>query len=97
MKKIVDIYRCAKKEGAYIFLEKGKSTDELPKALTEQTGRLELAMTLLLTPDKKLAQADVRKVIESLEKQGFYLQLPPQPEGYMQTIQNDKLTTKPVS
>ncbi|WP_086931054.1 YcgL domain-containing protein [Agarilytica rhodophyticola] len=96
MKKIVDIYRCKKKEGAYIYLAKGSSIDELPQALLEQTGKLELAMTMLLTPEKKLARADVAKVLESLDSQGFYLQMPPAPESYMQQIANDKLTQKPI-
>lgn len=96
MKKIVDIYRCKKKDGAYIYMEKGVAIDSLPKALLEQTGALELAMTMLLTPEKKLARADISRVLESLENQGFYLQMPPVAESYMQQIQNDKLTQKPV-
>jgi uncharacterized protein len=38
------------------------------------------AMVLLLTPEKKLARVSVEKVVESLETQGYYLQLPPRNE-----------------
>jgi uncharacterized protein YcgL (UPF0745 family) len=34
-------------------------------------------MELDLFPDKKLAQANAKEVIEKLNDQGFYLQLPP--------------------
>jgi len=35
---------------------------------------------LVLTPEKKLARTTAEKIIESLEIQGYYLQLPPRPE-----------------
>ncbi len=53
MKKIVDVYRCKKKEGAYIYIEKGFDLETLPEALRVQTGALEQAMTIVLTPEKK--------------------------------------------
>ena len=37
-------------------------------------------MVLLLSPEKKLARVSVEKVIENLEAQGFYLQMPPRGE-----------------
>jgi uncharacterized protein YcgL (UPF0745 family) len=52
-------------------------------------------MVLLLTPGKKLAHATVEKVAESLETQGFYLQLPPRndrdPEAERLRALNSKL------
>ena len=69
--------------------------DELA-LLQEQMGSMELAMTMLLTEDKKLARAEASKVVAAIEDQGFYLQLPPGPDAYMQNIPNDKLTSKPV-
>ncbi|HEY5141109.1 MAG TPA: YcgL domain-containing protein [Methylococcales bacterium] len=43
-------------------------------------GKMEFVMTLKLTPELKLAREDAGKVIESLKKQGFFVQLPPQKE-----------------
>ncbi len=96
MKKIVDIYRSKKKDGAYIYVEKGKDLKTLPEALLQQTGHLDLAMTLLITPDKKLSNANAKNVLAAIDENGFYLQLPPQAEGYMQAMQNDKLTNRPI-
>jgi len=91
MSVIVDIYRSKKKEGAYLYVRKGYELQDLPTALVQQFGKGEFAMKLLLTPEKKLASADVEKVMASVLEQGFYLQLPPKPETYMQRIPNDKM------
>ena len=76
-KKICAIYRCSKKEGMYIYVDKEKNLDELPDALTQRTGRLELAMTLVLSSEKKLANARAEDVLVAIDNQGFYLQMPP--------------------
>ncbi|MEO0442362.1 MAG: YcgL domain-containing protein [Pseudomonadota bacterium] len=76
-KKICAIYRCSKKQGMYIYLDKDKDMGELPDALKKLTGRLELAMTLVITPAKKLAHAPAEDVLAAIDKQGFYLQMPP--------------------
>ena len=91
-KKIVEIFRSRKKEGLYLYVEKGKKIEELPEALVNQLGRLENAMVVLITEDKKLANADAKVVLQSIEEQGFYLQMPKEtlPE-YMQKIPNAKL------
>ena len=75
--KICDIYRCSKKEGMYIYMDKGTSLDKLPEALKKRTGPLELAMSLVLTPERALANARVQDVITAIDNQGFYLQMPP--------------------
>jgi len=78
---LCEVYRCSKKEGMYIYLEKNQNgsapTDTLPDSLKQTTGRMELAMTLLLTSDKKLARANAEDVINAICDQGFYLQIPP--------------------
>lgn len=91
MKVIVDIYRSAKKEGMYLYVPRNKSLEELPEALMKQFGRADHSMVLVLTPEKKLARADVSAVIAAVEEQGFYLQMPPPPESYMNDIPNDKM------
>ncbi len=95
MKKIVQIYRSKKKDGAYIYVEKDKDLTTLPAALLQQAGKLELAMTIALTPEKKLANANATNVLAGIKENGFYLQMPPLPEEYMQKIQNDKLFDQP--
>lgn len=75
----VDIYRSSQKEGMYLYLEEGASLEQLPEILRKQFLRSEVAMSLQLSPDKKLARADAEKVLAAIKEQGFYLQLPPGP------------------
>ena len=91
-KIIVDIYRCKKFSGAYIYVKKGFDVNQLPELLREKAGRLELAMSLLITADKKLARAEPKKIMESINTQDFYLQMPdPNEERVVANIPNAKL------
>ena len=90
---ICSVFRSSKKPDTYLFVAKSRGLACVPQALLDLFGEPREIVTLLLTPEKKLARADVHKVLASLEEQGFYLQLPPPPETYMQEINkhNDKL------
>ena len=79
MKVIVSIYRSPKKEGMYLYVEKSEGLERVPEALLKQFGEAELAMTLLLTPERKLARAEAPKVLAAITEQGFFLQMPPSP------------------
>jgi uncharacterized protein YcgL (UPF0745 family) len=76
-KQLVDIYRSGKKEGLYLYVKSGLALDALPEALLKQFGKAEKSMTILITPDKKLALAEAEDVLHKLEEQDFYLQMPP--------------------
>lgn len=94
MPLLTQIYRSKKKEGAYLYVPKDTVLTQLPAALMRLFGKGELAMTLLLTPEKKLASVTAETVLKAIEEQGFYLQLPPQGDSQMQALatQNSKLS-----
>jgi len=71
------IYRSDKKSGAYLYTCHGDELSKVPDALLAQLGTLHNAMTLVLNTDRKLAHADVERVMSDLLEKGFYLQLPP--------------------
>lgn len=77
MKVLCDIYKSSKKEGMYIYVKFGQALNAVPENLQRTLGKPEKVMSLELTEDKKLARADVKNVMNSLEEQGFYLQMPP--------------------
>jgi hypothetical protein len=77
MQRLCSIYRCSKKEGMYVYVDKKEAFERMPELLIKQLGTVELAMTLLITADKKLARANALDVLTSIEEQGFYLQMPP--------------------
>lgn len=74
---ICEIFRSGKRQEMYLYVDKAKGTAAVPEALLQQMGRLEPVMTLRLHAGRLLARADVLKVMEAIETQGFYLQLPP--------------------
>jgi len=71
------IYKGAKKEFTYIYICEKDKFDDIPDILMNSLGELEFIIELDLFPEQKLAQANVEEVIEKLNEQGFYLQLPP--------------------
>ena len=71
------IYKCSRKEHTYIYINEKDNFEEIPETLLNTLGDLTFVMELELYPERKLAQADAAEVIEKLNEQGFYLQLPP--------------------
>ena len=89
-REIVRIFKSPKKNEAYLYTRKSQPLDELPESLLAVFGTPELVMDMLLTPEKKLARAEADKVLEALETQGFYLQMPPPKEDYMLDLYREK-------
>ena len=75
------VYRCSKKQEMYLYVPYQDDEDmllgDLPEGLIKLTGQLDKVMDLELTPERKLARADVQEVMVALEEKGFYLQSPP--------------------
>jgi uncharacterized protein YcgL (UPF0745 family) len=89
-REIVRIFRSSKKAEAYIYMPKKDSFDDLPDALRQIFGKPVLVMDMLLTADKKLARVEASKVLDAIEEQGFYLQMPPPKEDYMLDLYREK-------
>lgn len=71
------IYRSAKKADSYLYVEREGDFARVPQALLDMLGPLTLVMSLELQPQRKLAQVDVMQVMQRLEQEGYYLQMPP--------------------
>lgn len=81
--EICSIYKSSKKDEMYLYVRKAEGFARVPEALLTMFGTPKLFGTLLLTPEKKLARADVNLVLADLAEKGFYLQMPPPREDYM--------------
>lgn len=79
MKLMCDIFKSEKKTELYLYVKHQDGFERVPEELLQQFGEPVKVMTLVLTPEKKLARADAAKVIAMLDEQGYYLQLPPSP------------------
>jgi len=82
-KVLCDIYKSRKKDEAYLYVSRKDGLDKVPEELYEIFGKPELALTMVLTPERNLARADAARVLEGIEEKGFYLQMPPPRETYM--------------
>jgi len=77
LKIICKIYRSERQQGAYLFTCLDQGLDAVPVSLKTKLQPLVEAMTLVLQPGRSLANADIDKVLSSLDETGFYLQMPP--------------------
>jgi uncharacterized protein len=97
MKIICQIYRSPKEEGMYLYVKKEDALTKVPDELLRLFGKPQAAMVLLLTPEKKLARVNVNKVMEELNQQGFYLQMPPRTDEDAEMVKvrsyNSKLSS----
>lgn len=93
LKRLVDIFRSPREEGLYLYVDREQGLAPVPDALLVRFGKPSHAMTLLLEPGRKLARAEALQVLQSIESQGYYLQLPPLPDQDMFALraQNHKL------
>lgn len=79
-KLLCSIYRSERKTGAYLYTAfnlENKELDVLPNELKIQLGDLTEVMKLVLTPERKLANANAEKVMQNIRDSGYYLQMPP--------------------
>ena len=70
------VYKSQKKDETYIFIPASTPLSKLPEELLKLLGEAEMLMTLTLTPDKKMARGTAKEIIENIEEQGYYLQMP---------------------
>lgn len=86
------IYRSSKKEGMYLYVQRPQNSVTenqpefdplavLPEVMRLPFGRAEFVMHLQLSETRKLARANVLHVMDSLQNNGFFIQMPP--EGFI--------------
>jgi hypothetical protein len=71
------IYKTRKKAELYLYLLNEDDFSDIPEDILRYFGTPEKAMAVELTPQRKLARVDVNEVLKSLDKNGFYIQMPP--------------------
>lgn len=82
-KAFVSVFRSGKKDDTYIYVRRGQDWDALPEPLRDVFGVPVHAMDLILTPDRKLARTSGKVVLDAIESQDFYLQLPEEQDAYV--------------
>lgn len=71
------IYKSQKKAELYLYLAKKDNFSVLPDLLLKNIGSPIFVMQLELSPDRKLAREDAKKVIAQVNEKGYFIQMPP--------------------
>ena len=71
------IYRSERKAETYLYVIDALDLDELPDALRRQFGDATLVMLLEIGPETRLSRVNGADVVRALERDGYFLQLPP--------------------
>jgi len=71
-----NIYRSSKKADTYLYLPKDSQIEDVPQGLSKLLGNMEHVLELDLAERTELANEDIEQVRESLQSQGYFLQLP---------------------
>ena len=81
MSRLVTIYRSKRQREMYLYVDAAEDLQRVPEVLLKRFGRPVEAMSLELSAERKLARAEAATVLTSIEKSGYYLQMPPQIEA----------------
>jgi uncharacterized protein YcgL (UPF0745 family) len=76
-RRLVWIYRGSRRAETYLYLPAPERFEDVPAALLEALGRLELVMELELHHGRRLAKESVDAVLRNVRERGYHLQLPP--------------------
>ncbi|WP_194437837.1 YcgL domain-containing protein [Vibrio fluminensis] len=87
------IYKSAKKEGAYLYVPKKDDFSQVPDQLMQMFGKPTMVMMVNFA-GRTLAQVDIEKVKQSINEQGFFLQLPPPPKNLLDEYKEHKARLK---
>ncbi len=86
MKTLCMIYKSPNEEEAYLYVKKEDDLSRVPPELLSHFGTPRYVTTLALDQKRKLARVRSENVLSSLEEKGYYLQLSPPKEAYMQAV-----------
>ncbi|MGM0702215.1 MAG: YcgL domain-containing protein [Pseudomonadota bacterium] len=82
-KLLCEIFKSARKEEMYLYVDKRCGLVDVPEVLLERFGKPVSTMTMILTADKRLARARAGDVMAAIRDKGYYLQMPPAKEEYL--------------
>lgn len=86
------IYKSAKKEGMFLYVAKREQFDAVPEALRQMFGKPQFVMLFNLSGEKPLKRVKNEEVLQAIQTQGFFLQMPPPPENLLKTFLAQKNT-----
>ena len=76
-KRFCSVFKSSKKREMYLYVDRKDGVEKLPEALKGVFGEPAHVLDMILTPEKKLARVDAKKVLAEIAQNGFFLQMPP--------------------
>ncbi len=73
------VYKSLRKDETFVYLRTRDDFDLLPDPIRESVGELRFILEVALTPERRLARANVDEVRAHLAGAGYHLQRPPPP------------------
>lgn len=80
------VFKSERMELAYLYVPQGADLHALPEDLLTSFGEPRFVLDLEVHETRKLALADPRDVLDSINQQGFYLQMPPPANHVVRTL-----------
>lgn len=77
------VLRSQKKADTYLYTPKDTPFDQLPQTLQQLFTPHTLVTILNVTAERRLARMNGAELLQHLADDGYYLQLPPQPENWL--------------
>jgi hypothetical protein len=71
------IYKGSRRAETYLYVAEENNFKDVPAELLQAMGKLELVMELDIDEQRKLARVEAKTVIKSVQKMGYFLQMPP--------------------
>lgn len=88
--KIVSVFKSARKDEMYLYVDKREQLERVPEALKEMFGKAVHVMDMPMKADRKLARIeDTQKFLDDIGEKGYFLQMPPPKDDYMLDLFKD--------
>lgn len=76
--QLCSVYRSARQVELYLYVRRQDGLSRVPAALLQSFGTATEVLTFALHAERPLARARASEVLQALQDQGFYLQVPPE-------------------
>ena len=83
------VYKSKKKADTFLFIEKRDDFSKVPEPLMAMFGLPHYVMIINLAKRTQLGAADLDTLKQSLNDQGYYLQLPPPEENLLSQLRKE--------
>ncbi|WP_018651947.1 YcgL domain-containing protein [Actinobacillus capsulatus] len=80
------IYKSPKREEMFLYVAKRDQFDSVPEELRQMFGKPQFVMLFNLNGEKQLKRSKNEEVLQAIQTQGFFLQMPPPPENLLKTF-----------